>query len=81
VRVVDNGPGIPLEDAPHIFDRFYQGRGRKRGGSGLGLAFCKLAVELHGGKITVANGGQPGAIVEFTLPVAAQIVAKPALSR
>src|SRR5919204_629437 len=76
VRVVDTGPGIPLEDAPHIFDRFYQGRGRKRGGSGLGLAFCKLAVELHGGKIAVANGGEPGAIVEFTLPIAAQISAK-----
>ena len=76
VRVVDTGPGIPLEDAPHIFDRFYQGRGRKRGGSGLGLAFCKLAVELHGGKIGVVNGGEPGAIIEFTLPAAAQIATK-----
>ena len=76
VRVVDTGPGVPLEDAPHIFERFYQGRGRKRGGSGLGLAFCKLAVELHGGKIAVANGGEPGAIIELTLPVPAQIATK-----
>jgi len=68
VRVRDTGPGISAEDAPHIFDRFYQGQGRSRGGTGLGLAFCKLAVELHGGTIIVTNAGQPGAIVQFTLP-------------
>jgi CheY-like chemotaxis protein len=70
VKVTDTGPGISAEDAPHIFDRFYQGAGRSRGGTGLGLAFCKLAVELHGGSITVVNPGQPGAIVQFTLPAA-----------
>src|SRR5207237_8362340 len=52
VRVCDTGPGIPTVDAAHVFDRFYQtAGGRSRGGSGLGLAFCKLAVELHGGTI------------------------------
>jgi two-component system sensor histidine kinase/response regulator len=70
VRVHDTGPGIPAEDAPHIFDRFYQGAGRSRGGSGLGLAFCKLAIELHGGTINVVNPGESGAIVQFTLPAA-----------
>jgi two-component system, sensor histidine kinase and response regulator len=70
IRVHDTGPGIPAEDAPHIFDRFYQGAGRSRGGSGLGLAFCKLAVELHGGSINVVNPGESGAIVQFTLPAA-----------
>jgi two-component system, sensor histidine kinase and response regulator len=70
VRVRDTGSGIPAVDAPRIFDRFYQGAGRSRGGMGLGLAFCKLAVELHGGSIGVANGGQPGAIIELTLPAA-----------
>src|SRR5256885_319527 len=40
VRVHDTGPGIAADDAPHIFDRFYQGAGRSRGGTGLGLAFC-----------------------------------------
>jgi CheY-like chemotaxis protein len=70
VRVHDTGPGIPEEDAPRIFDRFYQGAGRSRGGSGLGLAFCKLAVELHGGSINVVNPGESGAIVQFTLPAA-----------
>lgn len=71
VRVTDTGPGITTEDAPNIFDRFYQGAGRSRGGVGLGLAFCKLAIELHGGRIRVANPGQPGAIIELTLPSAA----------
>ncbi|HEV8470236.1 MAG TPA: response regulator [Candidatus Limnocylindria bacterium] len=70
VRVHDTGPGITADDAPHIFDRFYQGAGRSRGGTGLGLAFCKLAVELHGGTITVVNPGETGAIVQFTLPAA-----------
>jgi CheY-like chemotaxis protein len=70
VRVHDTGPGIAAEDAPRIFDRFYQGAGRSRGGSGLGLAFCKLAVELHGGTISVVNPGETGAIVQFTLPSA-----------
>lgn len=71
VRVTDTGPGITVEDAPSVFDRFYQGAGRSRGGVGLGLAFCKLAVELHGGKIQVANPGSPGAVIELTLPSAA----------
>jgi two-component system sensor histidine kinase/response regulator len=70
VRVSDCGPGVAREDAPHVFDRFYQGSGRGRGGHGLGLAFCKLAVELHGGWIRVANGGSAGAVIELTLPVA-----------
>ncbi|HVR88175.1 MAG TPA: response regulator [Candidatus Limnocylindria bacterium] len=76
VRVRDTGPGIPEADAAHVFDRFYQTEGgRSRGGTGLGLAFCKLAIELHGGAIGVANSGQPGAVIEFTIPAAAQVVA------
>jgi two-component system OmpR family sensor kinase len=71
VRVSDTGPGITSEDAPHVFDRFYQGgSGRSRGGTGLGLAFCRLAVALHGGTIGVANPGKPGAMIDLTLPAA-----------
>jgi two-component system sensor histidine kinase/response regulator len=69
VRVTDTGPGIPAADGDNIFDRFYQtAGGRSRGGTGLGLAFCKLAVELHGGTIRVVNAGEPGAIIEMRLP-------------
>src|SRR5438046_2023309 len=44
IRVRDTGPGINADDAPHIFDRFYQGAGRSRGGTGPGPACCQLAV-------------------------------------
>jgi len=77
VRVSDSGPGISEIDAVHVFDRFFQTeRGRSRGGTGLGLAFCKLAIELHGGTIKVANAGAPGAIIEFTIPAASRTAAE-----
>jgi two-component system OmpR family sensor kinase len=76
IRVSDTGPGVNATDAPHIFDRFYQGAGRSRGGTGLGLAFCKLAIELHGGTINVVNPGESGAIIQFTLPAADRVAAE-----
>lgn len=76
VRVSDTGPGISEADALHVFDRFFQTeRGRSRGGTGLGLAFCKLAIELHGGTIHVTGAGTPGAVVEFTIPAASPAAA------
>ncbi|HEY8656414.1 MAG TPA: response regulator [Candidatus Limnocylindria bacterium] len=73
VRVSDTGPGISEADAAHVFDRFFQTEGgRSRGGTGLGLAFCKLAIELHGGTIHVAGAGAPGAVVQFTIPAASR---------
>jgi signal transduction histidine kinase len=70
--VRDNGPGIPLELRERIFDRFVQvtdQMGRRRG-SGLGLNFCLLAVEAHGGKIWVDDAPNGGSEFSFTLPVA-----------
>lgn len=71
-EVSDTGPGIPVEYRERIFDRFTQVRGRegRRRGSGLGLAFCKMAVEAHGGKIWVEESPEGGSIVKFTLPLA-----------
>jgi signal transduction histidine kinase len=72
VRVVDTGPGIPPESRGHIFGKFAQlDRGPVRGhkGSGLGLTFCKLAVEAHGGSIWVEEGPEGGAAFCFTLPL------------
>lgn len=77
VYVADSGPGIPEKERDRIFEEFEQieesspVRGSK--GSGLGLTFCKLAIEAHGGKIWVADSGPlPGACFAFTLPLAAR---------
>lgn len=53
VSVTDDGDGISAEDLPHIFDRFYKGKGGK---NGIGLAIVKSVVELHGGHISVNSG-------------------------
>ncbi len=71
VRISDTGPGIPVEFREKIFERFTQvpgQRGRRRG-SGLGLTFCRLAVEAHGGKIWVESNPGGGSVFHFTLPV------------
>ena len=56
LQVADNGRGIPPDELPRVFDRFYRverDRGRATGGVGLGLAICKAIVEGHGGRITM----------------------------
>lgn len=56
IRVADDGAGIPAEDLPHIFDRFYQSKGAPRGiGFGLGLTFCREAMRAMGGEIDVES--------------------------
>jgi len=69
VVVTDQGPGIPAEFHATIFEKFRQvGPGKSRLGIGLGLAFCKLAVEAQGGKIGVESTPGQGASFWFTLP-------------
>jgi NtrC-family two-component system sensor histidine kinase KinB len=71
VEISDSGPGIPQEFREKIFEPFSQvpeQRGRRRG-SGLGLTFCKLAVEAHGGRIWVEEGPGGGSLFTFTLPI------------
>jgi two-component system sensor histidine kinase GlrK len=66
------GPGIPSEDLPHIFERFYQGRVQARNafaGTGLGLALAKRVVEAHGGQIWVESEHGKGTTIRFTLPL------------
>jgi signal transduction histidine kinase len=71
--VEDNGPGIPEEKREQIFNRFARldnGSFRGRSGFGLGLAFCRMAVEAHGGTIWVDNGSEnTGSRFAFSLPL------------
>jgi signal transduction histidine kinase len=69
IAVVDCGVGIAPEDQEMIFAKFGQ-VGERRGGSGLGLTFCKLVVEAHGGQIWVDSHVGEGSTFFFTLPVA-----------
>jgi len=72
ISVRDTGVGIPREELPYIFERFWRGdRARVRteyGSSGLGLAIVKQIVELHGGQVRVASEPGKGATFTFTLP-------------
>jgi two-component system sensor histidine kinase GlrK len=72
ISVSDTGPGIPPEDLPHIFERFYQGRvqtGTMLAGSGLGLALAKKVVEAHAGRIWAESELGKGTTVHVTLPL------------
>ena len=72
VSVRDNGPGIPAEDIPHLFERFYRvdkGRSRETGGTGLGLSIVKHIVQLHGGRVWVESKQGEGTTFFFSLPL------------
>ncbi|MFC1908982.1 sensor histidine kinase, partial [Chloroflexota bacterium] len=64
IRVIDSGPGIPPEQIPYVFERFYQAMG-VRTGVGLGLAIAKEIVLIHGGEIHVTSS--PGEKTEFII--------------
>lgn len=71
VEVRDTGEGIPAEDLPNVFDRFYRGeksRSRATGGAGLGLAIAKGIVEAHAGQVGVESSPGQGTCFYYTLP-------------
>jgi len=71
LSVTDNGPGLPPDALPYIFDKFYRAPAAPAGGTGLGLAIVKGFVEAQGGRVEVANQAQGGASFRIYLPLAA----------
>ncbi|MBE1554084.1 ATP-binding protein [Sporosarcina limicola] len=72
IRVTDTGVGIPEDDLPFIFERFYKAdkaRTRGKGGTGLGLAIAKNIIDSHSGTITAKRGDEKGTIFSCTLPI------------
>jgi two-component system OmpR family sensor kinase len=72
LEVIDAGPGVPLEAAPNIFDRFYRvdsARSRRRGGTGLGLAITAAILEAHGGRVELRTAPGQGARFTVLLPL------------
>jgi signal transduction histidine kinase len=72
ISLTDTGSGIPPEELPHIFKRFWRSkksRSRKYSGTGIGLAICRRLVELHGGEIFVTSQLGIGSTFKFFLPL------------
>jgi signal transduction histidine kinase len=73
LSVSDTGQGIPTEAQAHIFERFYQARDDdRRRGTGLGLYFCRLAIEAHGGSIAVQSAVGQGSTFTILLPISGE---------
>jgi signal transduction histidine kinase len=73
VSVIDNGEGIPDDQLPQVFDRYFQVSSAKMGGrhgAGLGLPIARGIVEAHGGTIWIESAPGRGTTVRFTLPAA-----------
>ena len=79
VDVADTGIGIPAEDVPHIFERFYRvdkARSREKGGTGLGLSIAQWIAQAHGGRLEVRSEAGDGTTFTLWLPVAAPSLAR-----
>lgn len=73
LEVADSGVGIPQDDLPHIFERFYRAdkaRSRQMGGAGLGLAIVKSICATHGGQVKVESAESKGSRFRVELPLA-----------
>jgi len=73
MRIRDMGPGIPEEDLPSIFEKYYRGMADSMGGSGLGLEIVQAAIENHRGTVSVHNVEDGGAEFVITLPASLRI--------
>lgn len=73
--VKDNGPGIPISERERIFEKFVRVKGKEKpSGLGIGLAFCRIAVQAHGGKLWVESEEGKGSKFILTLPLAPKTI-------
>src|SRR5262249_42953084 len=70
MTVADNGPGLPVEAVPFIFEKFYRAPTAPAGGTGLGLAIVKGFIEAQGGRVQAENQPEGGAAFTLRLPLA-----------
>jgi signal transduction histidine kinase len=83
VTVSDSGPGIPSDELPHVFEKYYQvSRSSRSAGAGLGLAIVRQAVTAHGGRVEAGQSPEGGALFHVMLPLVAavELTARPALT-
>jgi two-component system phosphate regulon sensor histidine kinase PhoR len=69
LRIADWGQGIPPDEVPHVFEKFFRGRNVSSGGSGLGLAIVQRVMKDHHGEIRLHNNNGSGTIAEILLPI------------
>ncbi|HEX3005230.1 MAG TPA: HAMP domain-containing sensor histidine kinase [Angustibacter sp.] len=81
LEVRDTGPGIPPDDLPHVFERFWRGRDRTTAGSGVGLAVVARLVHAHHGRVDVRSDGRSGTTVVVELPLADTAPERPVATR
>jgi signal transduction histidine kinase len=72
IEVRDQGPGIPMADLPHVFERFYRGAGAqiRASGTGMGLAITRGLLAVEGGRVWAENAAEGGAVFTILVPVA-----------
>jgi len=81
IDVTDNGPGVAPEDAPRIFEAFYQGRRPQDGpvgGTGIGLSVVQECIQAHGGAVALVEANARGAHFQVRLPLR-RVTDKPVL--
>ena len=68
ITIRDYGPGVPVDELPHLKTKFYKGSSKARG-SGIGLAVCDEIVGRHGGELDIGNAVGGGCVVTIRLPM------------